>query len=248
MLKAFKYLTFVLSTVTCIRHNFCEWRNCSHVLCGQQQANLHKHIIASNIDVDSKKGSVLYPLTPYIVNTILAEINRRRSMLACRRHQFLDPEEKELFIYSNMYEMKWNWDLSYMSRVFASKCILGFAMCNPVNHFSKPGILQTFRKRSHFGEFIRKSVEEWWSLGDLWHFHSPVDREYSFNLLALGNQTHVGCAISLCKGRTTEHLFIHCHFSTNTYRHIGIHFDGLAKCKKQSSKYHGLCENPGYLF
>lgn len=103
MLKAFKHLTLILSTVTCLRHNFCDWRNCSHVICGFKENKLHNHIMASDSDIDSTKGVKLYPPTPYIVKTILSEVNKRRSMLACRRHQFLDPAERVLFIHSNMY-------------------------------------------------------------------------------------------------------------------------------------------------
>lgn len=247
MLKAFKLLTLLLSTVTCIKHNFCQFRNCHHVICGFQRDDLHHNIIASDFDIETDKGVVIYPLTPYIVNLILSEINSRRSILACRRHQFLDPTEKELFIYANMYEIKWDWDLSYLSRVFASKCLLGSATCSSVNHFPKPGVLHTFSKQLNVGKFIRQSIEEWWSLGDLWYWDNPIDPEHTFNLLALGNQTHMGCAISLCKGASQKRLFIYCHFSTTSYRHIGKHSDGLVHCHKQSTEYHGLCENPGYI-
>lgn len=246
MLKPVTILIYLLSTVTC-KHNFCDWTNCSHVICSYQNNHLYRNIIASDFDVDAEKGTVLYPMTPFIVNSILEEINIRRSHLACRRHQFLGPDDNALFIHYNMFELKWNWELAYLSRIFASKCILGRATCNSISYFDSPGVVHSYSRTLEVGEFIRESVNEWWSTGDRWYWHNPGDPEYTFNLMALAKQTHVGCAISLCKGRYYNRLFMNCHFSYNTFRHVGVHLDGLTWCLEGSDTYHGLCKNPGLI-
>lgn len=266
MLKFLIFLYLFFVTASAWNHGFCN-TYCPHIVCCFMNKNCP-------FDKDDYIGSklFLFPSTPYITDQVLFEINARRNKLACERCEYNDLTGKKIPKAANMLEMVWDAELAYLSQIYTSNCVLSqedgepeadddeedddedqndCKMCSSLENFHKPGKLQRFNNNLNLKTFIGDTIQEWWS------GHENVESEdlsqyerknntYGFAMLAKDNTTHVGCSISLCKGKD-KYLFMHCHFAREPETGSPIYKIGARNCSEESLYWDCLCKPPGYL-